>query len=48
MSQLVPSLTMTYALRKILNIEPGKGSIYNLDENMNYLCNPKLQTYNLE
>ena len=32
--QLVPSLTLTYAYRNLLNIKPGEGRIINFDESM--------------
>ena len=34
--QLVPSLEMNFVLRKLFNISPGKGSIWNADESMVY------------
>ena len=34
--QLVPSLEMTYAIRKIFNIPAKQGRILNLDESMTY------------
>ena len=40
LSQIVPSLDLTYALRIIFNIPGGTGQIVNMDEPMEYMFNP--------
>ena len=43
--QLVPSLEMTYALRKIFNIPAGKGRILNIDESLTYRFDEKAKSW---
>ena len=43
--QLVPSLEMTFVLRKLFNISPGKGSIWNADESMVYRYDHEEKTW---
>ena len=43
--QLVPSLEMTYALRKLFNIPVGQGRILNIDESLTYRFDEKAKSW---
>ena len=43
--QLVPSLEMTYALRKLFDIPGGEGRVLNGDESMTYRYNEALKSW---
>ena len=44
-NQLVPALTLTYALRELLGIKGGEGKIWNADESMTYRYDQNTQTW---
>ena len=43
--QLVPSLEITYALRKLFNIPVGQGRILNIDESLTYRFDEKAKSW---